>query len=323
MKTIKADIKTGEFKSVYLLCGDEDFLRKSYKNSMKAAVIGDDTMNYTYFEGKETDPDKFLEIASTMPFFSEKRCVIVENSYWFKSAANEKILDFLDNLPETLVLIFVEAEIDKKTSLYKKVKEKGYVAEFSKPSYEELQRWCLNIIGKENKNISRSNIDLFMSYVDLDMQNLRNELEKLLMYTKDKEVIESSDISAIVSARLENKVFDMIKYMSKNQNAKALELYRDLLLMKESPMKILLLTAKQYSKLFHVKSLLLASKGKKEISEILSLKEYSVGQLIGEVRNSDVNTLKNYMLKCLELEKAVKNGEIQERIAVELLITGA
>ena len=55
MKVLAQDIKTGEFKPVYLICGEEAFLKKSYKNRMKEAMVGDDTMNFHYFEGKGLD----------------------------------------------------------------------------------------------------------------------------------------------------------------------------------------------------------------------------------------------------------------------------
>ena len=45
MKTINQDIKEENFRPVYLLYGEEDFLRRAYKNRLKEAIVGDDTMN--------------------------------------------------------------------------------------------------------------------------------------------------------------------------------------------------------------------------------------------------------------------------------------
>ena len=54
MKVISDDIKKGEFKSVYLLYGEEDYLKRMYRDRLKKAVLGDgDEMNYSYFEGKD------------------------------------------------------------------------------------------------------------------------------------------------------------------------------------------------------------------------------------------------------------------------------
>ena len=80
MKTISQDIKSGEFKQIYLLFGEEAFLRKSYKNRLKAALVGDDTMNYHYFEGKGLDIREIISLADTMPFFGERRLIQIEDA---------------------------------------------------------------------------------------------------------------------------------------------------------------------------------------------------------------------------------------------------
>ena len=137
MKNLREDIKNKSFKRVYLLSGDEDFLKRSYKNSLKKA-IANDNMNFSYYEGKNIDVKAVIDKANTVPFISEKRCVIVENSLWFKSSVDEKLIEFMSRVPESTVLIFVETDIDKKTRLYKKIKEIGCVVELNKPSYENV-----------------------------------------------------------------------------------------------------------------------------------------------------------------------------------------
>ena len=37
MKSLQEDIKNQEFKKVYLLCGEEDYLKKQYKEKLKTA----------------------------------------------------------------------------------------------------------------------------------------------------------------------------------------------------------------------------------------------------------------------------------------------
>ena len=50
MQVLNQDIKEKNFKKAYLLYGEEAFLKRSYKNRLKEAVAGDDTMNFNYFE---------------------------------------------------------------------------------------------------------------------------------------------------------------------------------------------------------------------------------------------------------------------------------
>lgn len=85
MQTLNQDIKNGSFRPVYLLYGDETFLVRSYKNRLKEAIAGDDTMNFNYFEGKGLDLREIISLADTMPFFSDRRLILVEDSGCFKT----------------------------------------------------------------------------------------------------------------------------------------------------------------------------------------------------------------------------------------------
>ena len=69
MKKLNEDIKSGIFEKVYLLYGEENFLKNSYKKRLKQAIIGEDDMNYNSFEGKDIVFSDVKGIAETMPFF--------------------------------------------------------------------------------------------------------------------------------------------------------------------------------------------------------------------------------------------------------------
>ena len=74
MKTIDEDIKTGQFKAAYLLYGDEDYLKKQYRDKLTKALMGQgDTMNFAKYEGKDSSIEEIISFADTMPFFADRR----------------------------------------------------------------------------------------------------------------------------------------------------------------------------------------------------------------------------------------------------------
>ena len=118
MKSLNEDLKTGQFKQIYLLYGEEAYLKKLYKNRfVKAMVPEGDTMNYRYFEGKNTNPKEIIDLAETLPFFAERRLIVLENTGFLKNATPE-LAEYLKNMPETTYMIFVESELDKSCLLY-------------------------------------------------------------------------------------------------------------------------------------------------------------------------------------------------------------
>ena len=83
MQRLIQDLKSGDFKKIYLLYGQEAYLRKQYKDKLKEAMIGDDTMNFSYYEGKDFTVGEVIDQAETMPFFADRRLILIEKSGLF------------------------------------------------------------------------------------------------------------------------------------------------------------------------------------------------------------------------------------------------
>ena len=320
MKILNQDIRDKNFKNIYLLIGDEKFLIKSYKHRLKSAIVEDD-MNYNYFEGKQADVSEFIAIAQTLPFFAERRCIIAENTSWFKRES-DKLAEFLEDIPSSTCIIFIEEDVDKRSALYRKIKSLAYVAELNKRESSELKNWIASYLKRYDKLISLKDAELIIEYVGLDMNSLSNELEKLIAYTKDKNVIERQDIEAIVSISLQNKIFDMISFIVVKKYEQALDIYADLLVLRESPLRILGLLSKQFDKLLYIKDMLELGMNKKEIAEAVRLPEYVAVKLMKQCRGFDRKKLHSYLSKCIEMEYSIKSGLINERLAVELMLAG-
>ncbi|MFR4579975.1 MAG: DNA polymerase III subunit delta [Clostridium fessum] len=182
MQTINEDIKNGTFKPVYLLYGEEAFLKQSFKKKLRAAISGDDTMNYNYFEGKGLDVNELISLADTMPFFSERRLILIEDSGFFKTSS-EALAEYLPMMPDTTCIVFVEEAVDKRNKLYKKVKDLGHIAEMKRQDSAQLARWAATILAQNGRKITPSTMNLFLERVGDDMENIRMELEKLISYT--------------------------------------------------------------------------------------------------------------------------------------------
>ena len=319
MKVLNNDLKTSTFKGIYVLSGDDEFLKNSYKKRLKSAIIGEDQMNFAYFEGKGIDVDVVIEFANTLPFFSEYRCILIEESLWFKSG-NEKFLNYISTKPDSTKIIFVEKDLDKRSKLYKKVKELGYIAELNHPTNDELMNWTGNIINKSGKKITFSNMNLFIARVGNDMERLKSELDKLLSFTLDKDIIEEEDIIAVTSISLTNRIFELVKSITNNKIQDALDIYEDLVALKEPPLKIMILITRQFNQLLQIKELATAGFSEKDIISSMKLNPYVVKNLMRRARGFDMAMLLSYVKNAIELEEAIKQGNINDKLALEMLM---
>ena len=109
MKSLNEDLKTGQFKQVYLLYGEESYLKKQYKDRLSKAMLPEgDTMNYAYYEGKGTDVKQVIDLAETLPFFAPRRLIVMEDTGFFKSASPE-LSEYIRSMPETACFLLSRA----------------------------------------------------------------------------------------------------------------------------------------------------------------------------------------------------------------------
>lgn len=321
MQILNQDIKDGTFKSAYLLYGEEAFLKKSYKNRLKEAVTGGDTMNYNYFEGKGISVNEVTGLADTMPFFADRRLVLMEDTGWFKGGAGaEEMSAYIERIPESTCLIFVESEVDKRSRLYKAVKKYGYCAELARQDSSQLARWAAGILAKNGRKITNRTMELFLSKTGDDMENISSELEKLISYTLGREVVTDEDVELICTTQVTNKIFDMITAIANRQTRKAMDLYEDLLTLKEPPMRILFLIARQFNQILQVKELMGKGLEKSGIASRLKLQPFVVGKIMLQAKTFTRDQILSYVTLCVDAEEQVKTGRLQDRLAVELLI---
>ena len=148
MKSVLEDIKNQEYKQAYLFFGEEGYLKKQYRNKLLQAWNPDgDTMNESRFEGKGIDVKEVISLGETMPFFSDRRIILLENTGFFKNQCPE-LAEYLNNLPDYLYLVFCESEVDKRSRMYKAVKACGSIGEFKQQNTDALGAWYHETGGK-------------------------------------------------------------------------------------------------------------------------------------------------------------------------------
>ena len=317
MKSIDQDIKSGEFSRIYLLYGEEAYLRRSYKNKLKNALVSEgDTMNYAYFEGKSVNPKAVIDLAETMPFLAGHRVIVIENSGFFKSSC-EELASYLTDVPESTVIIFVESEADKRGKMYKAVKAHGRAVEMPAQKEDKLKAWAAGILKREGRNIRETTMNLFLTKTGTDMENIENELEKLICYTAGRDIIEDEDVEAVCTVRVQNHIFDMVNAIAEKKQEQAFRLYYDLLTLKEPPMRILFLIARQFNLLLQVKELGRSIRDTRVISEKTGLHGFVVGKYVAQAKRFQTETLRKAVEDCVAAEEAVKTGKMNDVMSVE------
>ncbi|MGP1433062.1 MAG: DNA polymerase III subunit delta [Catonella sp.] len=315
---LKEHIKTHSFKRCYLLYGEEPYMVRHYKNALKKAVLGDsDKMNLSTFSGKVTDINNIIELAETLPFFSDYRCILIENSGLF-SSANE-LSEYIARIPETTVIIFSETEVDKRTKLYKAVHKNGFTVEFDIQKENDLINTIIKKFTANNISINYDLAKYFVIRIGLSMDELFSEANKLIAYVYENKIVTKEDIDYVCPRQLSDRIFDLMDYIGKKELENAISLYLDLINLQESPIKILSLINTHFYRLHYIKQWI--AEGKRgELAKLLKINPYFMPKYMEQSKNFSDKTLKDALEYGIFVDNAIKTGEMNEYIAVESLI---
>lgn len=320
MKNINHDIETKEIKQFYLLFGAEDYLKRQYKDKLVEALVdSSDNMNLSYFEGNRMNLQDVLDIGETLPFFSEHRVIVVENSGLFKKAP-EDVEKKMENFPESTHVIFVEKDVDKRNRLYKWIGKKGYASEMNTPDEKMLFSWVKGLCKSEGKQIDEAAIFYFVEHMGTDMLLLKNELEKLFCYRLEKDIITVDDIHDICISQAMDKMFDMLDAIGNKNQKKALLLYHDLLALRESAMRVLYMLTRHFHILMQISMLMAEGKDNKTMASLCGIPPFSVKKYAGQAGKYSYEELRTMVEKCQATDQGIKTGMVQDTVGVELLI---
>lgn len=326
MKELKKDWKAGNFKSCYLFYGTENYLIRNFEKALVEAILpqGAEMMNHDILEEKRATAAGIMDAAETFPFLSEKRLITVRNSGFFQKGSGkeegEKLLSFFENLPECACIVFIEEKVEKNLRLYKAVAKYGRVVEFKQPTEKELITWLKRECSQGGVSISDSVVQFFLQTVEHDMESMEREIQKVIAYKGGNGTVTPAEIGQVCSPSLEAKVFDLVRAVAEQRPESAISIYRNMLLMKESPYLVLSLITRQFRMILGCLLLDADSATAAEISTKLEIREFAVRDYLKQSKRFSVNKWKTALEDCLETDLDIKTGKIGEEIAVELLI---
>jgi DNA polymerase-3 subunit delta len=356
MSTLKDDFKSGSFKPVYLLYGEERYMVRYYAELFAERLFegADAVMNSCVFEGAEHGADDIIDAAETLPFMCGKRLVYVKNSMLFsperkeggeadgegngegegneapvkesraaaaRKADAEALAAYLPNIPESAVLVFTEKSVDKRSRLYKRVAELGCAEECKIPEEKDLMRWIGNICKKKGKSVSPETARLLISTVQHGMDSIYAELDKLDAYTGERTRITDDDIRAICTPTPEARVFDMVGAMCEGDTKKALVSYRQMLALRESPYMVLAMLARQFRLILQCKAYADEGMTLAQIKDAAKLKlDFMAREFLRHGRQFSAKRLFEALDDCRDTDARVKTGLLDAETGVELLI---
>ncbi len=321
MKNIEADIKSRNFKNVYLIFGEEDYLVKKTSEKLKNSVVDKENalMNEEVFEGS-VGVEKIIASGETAPFFSQYRLVMVYGSGLFKEgrkADSTAMAEYLKDCSKETVFVFVEEKVDKRSSLYKMVKKVGYCAEMNPPDFNELIKWIIKI---SKEQIESDVASYLINNIGHNMNHIEVEVQKLMDYCGQRK-IEKKDIDEICTKSNEVNIFNMVDAIGNKKLDIALQIYNNMIFDGQEPISILAMISRQFRLILQCKYLSVYKKmNYRQIAMEIKQRDFIVKNCLTQGANFSVKTLMEALKDCCKCDFEIKTGVINSKLGVELII---
>ncbi|WP_428417292.1 DNA polymerase III subunit delta, partial [Phocicoccus schoeneichii] len=224
-------------------------------NTLVKDYLGEvDDFNRIVLDYNDTTVESIIEEAQTLPFLSDKKAIIIQNATLFTALRAKNTVDhnidlmikYLENKEDDTLLVFsVQSEnLDNRKKITKIAKANGDIFEVGEMNEAELRDYIQSEIQNENVTFNPPVINMIIERTGVHYDTVKQELEKLLLYVDDE--ITTQHVEDVISKSLDQNVFLLTDYLLKNQKQDAVMLFRDLMLQKEEPIKLLGLVAGQF-----------------------------------------------------------------------------
>ncbi|MDR2938720.1 MAG: DNA polymerase III subunit delta [Clostridiales bacterium] len=319
------DLTNGGLKQAYLFYGEEGYLKKYYSGILIARLLQEHekAMNFDTFEGKGYGIGPIADAFNTLPFMSSHRVILISGSglfYQGRKADSESLLKEIDYLPETSILIFIEQQVDKRGKLYKKINSIGMAIECKVPSERELSEYIKNLFSKHGYALHNDTCAYFLHAIEHNMGNILNESKKLMDYKYNEKKIDKQDIDEICIKSLDARIFDLLKSIGNKKPQEALHIYRSMLTLKEEPIMILSMMARQFRMILQSIKLKQIGKSNAEICTELGAREFAIREYLSQSHNFSEQNLIDALKDLLDTDVKIKSGILNSIAGVELLI---
>lgn len=289
-----------------------------------------DEFNYVKFDLYETSISSAIEEALTLPFLSDKKVVHIKNAYLFtgeKVTNNinqnvDQLIGFIEQYDgETLVVFDVFNEkLDERKKLVKSVKKNARLNKIDQMTEQEIKQWIKSYLNEQYKDIKEDALVEFLELTGIQFNIIKAELDKLVLFIGDEAVINKQDVKDIVSRSLEQNVFLLTEYIQKGQKEKSINLLKDLINMKEEPIKLLALITSNYRLYYQCKILASKHYSEQQIAKTIGVHPYRVKLALRIVRKLSLERLLATIDVCAETDYDLKSSYMDKVLILELFI---
>lgn len=305
---------------IYLLYGEDNYLKNIFLNKIKKQ-FDELIAGINYIQLDENSIDKIISDIETPAFGYDSKLIIVKNTKVFtkKNSTAEKLAEYFkeNSEIENVTIVFVEDDVEK-NSLYNTISKCGQVKEFATQKIGDIISNVKKIASEYGVKIENYTAQYFVECVGLNMQDIINEIRKLIEYAGKNGTITNEMIDNLTIKKSESVIFDLTDSLGKKQISQAIKVLHNLQYNREPTQIILVMLYRHFKKLYIVQ----LSNGQNVVQN-LKLKPnqtFLANKYIAQAKIFKKEQLEELIEALIKLDENSKCGKIDLDIGLESIL---
>lgn len=351
-KKLERDMAEGRLDDLkaILLYGHEDYLVKNYEKRIRELYVEPAAaeLDFVMLEGVDVTVDDIVSHCDTLPMLSRKRVVAINNhpalmpsskTSELKKADDsdltdedikndiKSLADYLEDIPESALIIFVCSSVDTRKMLSKKIIKTGKSYDFKRLDRKDMASFIKKRFRGEGKHADDAVVREIINTTgyfdrdsDYDLNGIAGDVVKIASFSQGSEVT-SADVSSVLSTTLETDAFALLDSLSRGDKSESMLLINNIIGTGESSFRLLGLIISQFELMLGIKEFSMQNMDKKEIMNELGVNsEFRYRKVSGFTGNFSVDKLNDILKKLYEVEKNIKTGIYNEKLAMTMFV---
>lgn len=307
---------------VYLLYGEDNYLKNEFVKKAKKS-FGELQLGINYIQIDESNVNNVISDIETPAFGYERKMIIVKNANLMqrKNAISDKLSDYLNDADkqtlDSIELIIVEDSVEK-NALFNTISKIGMIKEFNEQKIGQLITKVKSISAAYGVQIQENVAQYFIECTGTNMEDIINEIRKLIEYAGKGGTITKEDIDSLTIKKSESVIFDLTDNLGKKNIHEAINVLHDLIYAKEPVQKILVMLYNHFKKLYIVQ----LSKGQ-NVAQNLKLKPnqtFLVSKYQNQAKFFTQDEIRNLLNEFMYIDEASKSGNLDINVGLESVL---
>ena len=319
-------LKTNTLRGIYVFYGEEKYLQEEYLRKIKKS-FGELNLGINYILLDENSINSLISDVETPAFGYEKKLIIIRDSGLFKkdskSPMKDKFKKYIDEnidiINESCIVVFIEETVHK-MDFYKCLEKHAVIIETKALKPEELKVRLKKICFMYKVNIDEATLSYLIEIAGTNMQELVNEIRKLIEYAGENGNITKESIDKLTIKDVQAIIFDLTDYLGTKETEKAIEVLNNLIYNKEPLQKIIITLYNHFKKIYFTK---LALKERRDIVEVLNLKPnqmFLTNKYRRQAGYFDEKEIESLLKELINLDYESKNGLIDLDVGLKAVL---